>query len=391
MSLSRLLSVTRKELTDGFRDRRAIYTIIFSTIAGPLLVGVMFTRMAGQEKAAQDIQIPVVGREHAPLLVNWLAQQPGVEIVDGPSNPESAVRDSTTDVVLVVEKDFAEHFRDSLPAPVKVVSDSTRQSTRSKVRRVNSLLSQFSSVTGSLRLIARGVNPVVVSALKVDQLEVSSSQQRAATIFSFIPMFLILATFSAGMQIATDSTAGERERGSLEPLLLNPIARWQLLTGKWLAAAVSSLGGMIATLLVTTAVMSRLSLEDLGVRFHIGGGQLMLLVLAMAPMTLVAPAVQMYLACFARSFKEAQGYMAFLVFAATMPGLLSMFYPTATVPWLQWIPLVGQYRLGSDILSGKIPSPFVLITAALSAIALAALFLKLATRMFSSEKIIFGR
>ena len=127
-------------------------------------------------------------------------------------------------------------------------------------------------MTGSLRLIARGVNPVVVSALKVDQLEVSSSQQRAATIFSFIPMFLILATFSAGMQIATDSTAGERERGSLEPLLLNPVARWQLLAGKWLAAATSAMGGMLGTLLVTTAVMSRLSLEDLGVRFHIGWG-----------------------------------------------------------------------------------------------------------------------
>jgi sodium transport system permease protein len=294
-------------------------------------------------------------------------------------------------VVLVIEKDFAEKFRDSRPAPVKVVSDSTRQSTRAKVRRVNSLLGQFSSVTGSLRLIARGVNPVVARALKIDEVEVSSSQQRAATVFGFIPMFLILATFSAGMQIATDSTAGERERGSLEPLLLNPIPRWQLLGGKWLAAATSAFGGMIGTLLVTTAVMSRLSLEDLGVRFHLGGGQLMLLVLAMAPMAFVAPAIQMYLACFARSFKEAQGYMAFLVFAATMPGVLSVFYPTATVPWLQWIPLAGQYRLGSDILSGHIPSPFVLVTATVSAMLLAALFLKLATRMFSSEKIIFGR
>ena len=215
--------------------------------------------------------------------------------------------------------------------------------------------------------------------------------KRTATIFNFIPMFLILATFSAGMQIATDSTAGERERGSLEPLLLNPVPRWQLLAGKWLAAAASSFGGMVATLLMIALVISRLSLEDLGVRFHFGSGQMMLLILAMAPMTLVAPAIQMYLACFARSFKEAQGYMAFLVFAATLPGLVSVFYPTASVPWLRWIPMVGQYRLGSDILSGKIPSPSVLLVAALAAIALSALFLKLATRMFSSEKIVFGR
>jgi sodium transport system permease protein len=386
-----MLSVTRKELTDGFRDRRALYTILFGTLAGPILFGIMFTKMAGQEKAAQDIQIPVVGRELAPLLVNWLGQQPGVEVTAGPANPEVAVRDGDLDVVLVIEKEFAEKFRDSRPAPVKVVSDSTRQTTRSKVRRVNSLLSRFSSETGSLRLIARGVNPVVASALKVDQVEVSSSQQRAATIFNFIPMFLILSTFSAGMHIATDSTAGERERGSLEPLLLNPIPRLHLLRGKWLAAATSAFGGMVATLLVTAMMVSRLSLEDLGVRFHLGWGQMLMLVVSMTPMALVAPAIQMYLACFARSFKEAQGYMAFLVFAATVPGLLAVFYPTANVPWLQWAPLVGQYRIASDILSGKIPSAAVLINSAVAALALAALFLRLATRMFSAERIIFGR
>ncbi len=391
MNLSRMLVVTRKELMDSFRDRRALYTILFSALFGPLLIAFMLKQMAGQEKAAQEIQVPVVGREFAPVLVNWLSQQSGVEIVPGPSDPEGAVRDHKVAMVLLIKKEFAEKFRESHSAPVQVFSDSTQESTRSKTRRLNNLLSRFSGEIGSLRLIARGISPEVVSALKVETVEVASAQQRTAKIFNFLPMFLILSMFTAGMQIATDSTAGERERGSLEPLLLNPLPRWQLVSGKWLAAVATSFGGMLGTLLLTSLILSQLPLEDLGVRFRLGTPQILLLITAVAPMALVAPALQMYLACFAKSFKEAQSYMGFLVFGATIPGVLSTFYPFGNYSWIKPVPLLGQYALGTEILGGKVPSPFLLMGAAIAAFAIAALFLFLAVRLFSAEKIIFGR
>ncbi len=391
MNLARMLVVTRKEWTDAFRDRRAIYVVLFSVLFGPLMVAFLLNQIAGQERAAQEIKIPVVGRELAPVLVNWLEQQNGVELVAGPAEPEAAVRDRKFEFVLVIEKDFADKFRDSRPAPVQVISDSTRESARSKVRRLHTLLSRFSSEMGSLRLIARGVSPAVVSGLKVEDVEVSTPQQRAATVFNIIPMFLILAAFTAGMQIATDSTAGERERGSLEPLLLNPVPRWQLVAGKWLAAAGAALLGVTATLVVTAVVLSKLSLEDLGIRNHLGTPEILLLMAAIAPMALVAPSIQVYLACFAKSFKEAQSYMSFLIFAAIIPGIASIFHPVANRTWMQPIPIIGQNAMAMDILGGKVPSPLIFIAAALAAVALAGVFLMLATRSFSSEKIIFGR
>jgi sodium transport system permease protein len=389
--MNRSVIVARKELTDAFRDKRAIYVVLFSVLFGPLMIAFMLNQIAGQEKAAQEIKIPVVGREFAPVLVNWLEQESGVEIVAGPADAETAVRDRKMDFVLVIDKDFAKKFRDSRPAPVQVVSDSTRQSSHASVRRLHALLTRFSNETGSLRLISRGVSPSVVSGLKVEDIEVSNAQQRAATVFNIIPMFLILAAFTAGMQIATDSTAGERERGSLEPLLLNPVPRWQLVAGKWMAASVAALAGMIATLLVTSVVLSKLSLEDLGVRNRLGTPELLLLIAAVAPMGFLAPAMQVYLACFAKSFKEAQSYMSFLIFAAVIPGVASVFHPINSQPWLEPIPVIGQYALAMDILSGKTPPPVILVAAALAAFAVAAAFLWLATRSFSSEKIIFGR
>ena len=391
MNLSRMIVVARKELTDGLRDKRAIYTILFSTLFGPLFVAFMFNQLAGNERAAQEIKVPVVGKTNGPILVNWLEQQPGVEVVDGPAHPEAAVRDRSVDFVLVIEKEFAEKFRDSRPAPVQVVSDSTRQLTGAKVKRLQTLLRRFSGEIGGLRLMARGVSPMIASALKVEDIEVASAAQRAATIFNFIPLFVIAAAFSTGMQIATDATAGERERLSLEPLLINPVPRWQLVGGKWLAAAIAALVGMAATLAITAYVLSRLSLEDLGVRFHLGLPECLFLFAALSPMALVAPALQVYLACFAKTFKEAQSYMAYLLLGAMMPGLLATFYPIADKAWMRPLPLLGQYVLATEFLGGKTPSALALIAAAVVALLVVALFLWLATRLFYSEKITFGR
>jgi sodium transport system permease protein len=391
LNLSKVIVVARKELTDGLRDRRAIYTLIFSTLFGPALIAFMFTQLAGQERAAQEIKVPITGRGNGPLLVHWLEQQPGVQVVEGPVKAEAAVRDRTQDFVLVIEKEFAEKFRDSRPAPVKLISDSTRQSSRPQVKRLESLLNRFSGQMGGLRLIARGVSPQVASALKIEDIEISNAAQRAATIFSFVPLFLIVAAFSAAMQIATDATAGERERFSLEPLLINPVPRWQLVGGKWLAAAVAATVGMAATLALMAYALSRLSLEDLGVRFHLGVAECLLIFAAVAPMGLLAPAMQIYLACFAKTFKEAQSYMAYVLLAAMLPGLLATFYPIADKPWMRPLPLMGQYVLATDILSGKIPSVLAFMSAAALAMAAAALFLWFATRLFYSEKIIFGR
>jgi sodium transport system permease protein len=193
------------------------------------------------------------------------------------------------------------------------------------------------------------------------------------------------------MQIATDSTAGERERLSLEPLLINPLPRWQIVGGKWLASAIAALVGMAATLAITAYIMSRLSLEDLGVRFQLGWPECLLIFAAVAPMGLLAPAMQIYLACFAKTFKEAQTYMSFLILAAIIPSMLSLFYPIADKPWMKPIPFLGQSLLANDILGGVIPSVWMFLASAATVLVATAVFLWLATRLFDSENIIVGR
>jgi sodium transport system permease protein len=211
-TLRQVLIVCRKELRDSLRDRRALFPIALAVLIYPALIALMMNRIAGRQRQAEEITLPVVGRENAPALVDWLSQQSGVRIVNGPADPEQEVREGRQSVVVIIPREFAEKFRVSRPAPVKIVEDSSRDGERPKVERVRRLLSGYSNEIGSLRLVARGVSPAVAAAVQVEDIEVSSAQQRAATTLAFIPMMVLIAAFTGGMQIATDSTAGERER-----------------------------------------------------------------------------------------------------------------------------------------------------------------------------------
>src|SRR5436190_12679072 len=187
-TLRQVWAVFRKEILDGSRDRRSIYSLLFSAMISPLLFGLMFTVAAERRKSADEIALPIEGAEYAPSLVNWLGQQSGVKIVPPPADAEQAVAGRAEDVVLIIDKDFSKDMARAVPAQVKLVSDVTRDSARPKVARVRGLVAAYSSQTSGLRLIARGVAPSVASAVRIDEVEVSSSQQRLATQLSILPL-----------------------------------------------------------------------------------------------------------------------------------------------------------------------------------------------------------
>ncbi|MGH9383006.1 MAG: ABC transporter permease [Vicinamibacterales bacterium] len=390
-ALTQTLVVWRKELVDSSRDKRSLYSLLFGALFGPLLLGFILNRVVDRQRESEEIRLPVVGAENAPALVEWLRQQSGIEILPAPADPEKSVRDQDHDVVVIIEEDFAKRFRASRPAPVKVVSDESRQRARPKVQRVRGLLQRYSAEVGSLRLVGRGVNPSIATAIQVEDVEVSSAQQRAAMVLNFIPLFVVLAAFTAGMQIAMDSTAGERERGSLEPLLVNPAPRLAIVSGKWLAASVSAMAGCGVTVLLCLAVMKFVPLQELGIRFRFGAPEVAALLAAVLPFCPAAAALQVYLATFARSFKEAQSYMGFLMMVPMLPGVLATVYPLNGQIWMFPIPIVGQYALMEEVLGGKPTASWMFLFAGASPLIVAALLVVATSRLIEREKIVFGR
>jgi sodium transport system permease protein len=390
-TLRQAIVVARKELKDSCRDRRALWSIVFSVVVGPILVGIMVNRLADRQRDADVLRIPIVGTSRAPALVHWLNQQSGVSVVEAPADAEKAVRDRREAVVVVVPDDFADRFRASRPAPLQVVADSSRTDVQPSVQRVRDLLQQYGAEIGSLRLIIRGVSPAAMQPIALEQIEVSTAEQRAAQILTFIPMFIMVAGFVGGMQIATDSTAGERERGSLEPLLVNPAPRVALVAGKWMAAALAAIVSVCLTTLLCAVLTRMLTLEDIGLRLQIGAEHLGPILLAVAPLCLFTAALQAAVATLARSFKEAQTYMGVLILAPMLPGILSALYPLGKAPWMSAVPMLGPYVLLTDIIGGQPPDAAAFAASAATCLAASALLIRITTGLFRSERIIFGR
>jgi len=389
--MRQLWIVFTKELRDATRDRRSIMSLLIGAVITPALFGGMFTVIAGRNGEAKDLKIPVAGVENAPAFVDWLKQQTGVEIVAPPKDPEKAVRDRTEDLVLLIEKDFVKDLARAVPATIKLVSDSTRDSGRRKVSRVRGLISGYSAQLAALRLISRGVAPSVAMPILVDDVEVSSAQERLANLVNFLPLVLVLAALTGGMQIAIDTTAGERERGSLEPLLLSPVPRATLAAGKWLAASTFGCGSVLFSMILMVNVLRRVPWHELGIRFRVSDADLMSLLALILPLALFLSSLVMFVSTFARSFKEAQGYLGVLILLPMLPGVIGTLYPLSNRQWLAPIPIVGQYALAADVLGGKTPSVLYYLLAGIAVLVCAGVLVNLTARLLQREAIVFGR
>jgi sodium transport system permease protein len=389
--MTQTLVVFRKEMKDWARDRRSIITVLISSLVGPGIIFVMFTQIANRQRQVEDVKIPVVGTANAPALIAWLNQQPGVEVVDGPADPEEAVRARREDVVIVITDTFAKNFRASKPAQIRLISDGSSQNTRAKIQRVRGLFQSYSSQIGSLRLVARGISPVVGVPIQIEDVEVSSAQQRAATILGFIPLFVMLAAFTGAMSIATDSTAGERERGSIEALLVNPAPRSAIMNGKLFAGIATAVISVVVTGVLLFALFKYVPLQDLGIRFRLGPNQITGFLAVILPLCPLIVAIQMYVATFAKSFKEAQSYLSFLMMGQMIPGMMASMNATATKAWMYYVPWIGQQTLLSDILGNKPISPMVYVVVGLVNLALAVVAIRASAGLLHRERIIFGR
>ena len=389
--LTQAVVVCRKELKDWARDRRSIFTVLISSLLAPIIVGVMFTQLASQQREVEDVTIPVVGGSNAPALMTWLRQQAGVSIVDGPANPEEAVRTRQHDVVIVIADDFAKDFTSSRPAQVRIVADSSSNDARPKVQRIRGLFQRYSTEIGSLRLIARGVSPVIASPLQLEDVEVSSAQQRAARLLGFIPLFIMISAFTGAMQIATDSTAGERERGSIEALLVNPAPRGAIAAGKWIAGSLTAMVSVLVSGALLFALFQYIPLQDLGIRFRLGTPELIGTLATVLPLCPLIVGIQLYVATFAKSFKEAQSYLSFLMMAQMVPGMMATISQAASKAWMYYVPWIGQQTLLTDVLGNKPINPLTFIVVGVVNIALAVAAVRATAGLLTRERIIFGR
>jgi len=310
--------------------------------------------------------------------------------VPAPTDPETAVKLGDVDVVLIIPEKFSEEFSSSKPATVQLVLDSSRQSAAVNILRIQTLLEGYNAYLGKLRLVVRGISPEVIEVISMDKVDVATPQTRVMILLSMLPYFIIFGIFSSSSSIITDSTAGERERKSLEPLLINPVPRRAFVFGKILSSFPFSIANLALTLIGFGLVFNVMPLEKyLGMQLGLNGATLIWIFLICLPVVFLASAIQIVVASFARTPKEAGTYLPFIALIPSLPGLALAFFPVKSNLWLMLIPTFGQQLLVNQMLRLEPISAWNVVASVLATILVSTAFTWLAILIYNREQVMF--
>lgn len=347
-------TVLRKELRDALRDRRTLLAIVLSSVAvGPLVLVLLSTLVAGIEERAELRELIVSGIEHAPTLHNYLLRQT-YRVTPAPPQFEQRVQSKQLgEAVLVVGADFEAELAQGQTPRVDVVLSSANPRAMAGASRLTRLLQGFAQEQAMLRLAWRGVAPSALQAIEVDEHDLASPAARAAQWATLVPFFMLMAVVYGALHAALDTTAGERERGSLEPLLSNPVPPLALVLGKW--AAVAAVAMLIALLSCASFLPGQwlLRSETLAAMFRFGAREGALFLALLLPLAGALSALLMAIAMRCRSVKEAQANATALVLAVSLLPLLSLFSQEGEAPWHLAVPALAQITLMGRVLKGE--------------------------------------
>lgn len=382
-----MMIVWMKELRELVRDRR---TLMLSLLMGPLMAPLLVIGMAklgestARDQMEQPLEVAIVGAEHAPNLVAWLHGQ-GIERKEV-ADPDAAIRSQAEDVYLRIGEGFGKDWRAGTPAVVELVHDSTRRDSAIPMRRLESALERYSQQVGALRLLARGINPGVAAPLTVSHKDLSTPEARGATIAAMmLPYMLILFAFLGSMQLVLDTTAGERERQSLEPLLATPAERGAIVSGKIAAACSLGVAALLLTLLgfkVGAEVAGGISRQ-----MSVDGAAIGLMMLVLLPMVFFGGTLLTVIAAGAKSVKEAQSYMGLLVLLPMIPTLILMVNPVKNQLWMFAVPFLSQNQMLLKVIRGEAISGAQWGVYLAVGLAIPALLWLVAVRRYHQEKL----
>ncbi|WP_411852536.1 ABC transporter permease [Stenotrophomonas sp. LGBM10] len=346
-SFATLWIVMRKELRDLSRDRR---TLALTLLLGPLLYPLLFLGMGKlaesrvKSQIDKPLEIATIGAEHAPNLVRFLAAQ-GLNTVAAPDDLTTAIRDQKIDVALRISPGFAKDWEAGRPALVEIVKDSTRRSADIPSSRLEAALGGYSQQVGALRLLARGIDAQVARPLDIATQDMATAEAKRGLLLSvLLPLLLIITSFLGGAYLVMDTTAGERERQSLEPLLATPASRSAIVSGKITAACAVGMASLLLTLLAFK-LSAQLSTTGPGRQLNMGFLPMMQMLLIMTPMLFIGTSLLTFLSAAAKSMKEAQSHMTWLMLLPMLPSYALMVYPLKSELWQFAVPFLAQNQM----------------------------------------------
>jgi sodium transport system permease protein len=239
--------------------------------------------------------------------------------------------------------------------------------------------------------VLRGVASTVANPLQIDDVDLATPQQSGALVLFLVAFYGLFAAVIGGMAVALDTTAGERERQSLEPLLTTPARPLELVIGKWIAVSLFNAVVVVSTLAGFYVTLAYAPLPPVGVPFLFGPKEFGRFLIVLLPIVVLLPAILLYVGSRARSYKEAQANVSLLLFIVSLLPLVQLFLQRRDPPWIALVPVSGQYSLLNLALRGEALPIADLVMSYGVPLLLAALALGAVARLLSRESVLAGR
>jgi sodium transport system permease protein len=389
-----LLIVWRKEWLDALRDKKSLRMAFLMPVyfVGVFVAYSLFIIHMNQQSRAtnnEPIKLSIVGAEQLPALVDWL-QERGIQVEAADEQAYQQVQNGQLGYALIVPDDAREKFATGESIELALVFDATNNKLQGALQFVRQQIWSWNSRIGSLRLLSRGISPAIVNPVVVRDLNVASDQKMGFFVMAILPMLLILTVFMAAVGFSADMTAGERERRSLESLLITPAASGAILLGKWLNSLSLTFMVIVVELTLLAIAFAYVPFKELGLRVHVTPLDLLVVLMALMSLAIVATALQFLISLFARSFKDAQTYMGLMIFIPMVPLFYTQFNPSAYADWFRWVPVLAQQLVVKDLLLGGDVPLLAFAQAWLVAVILAVAFLCFTAQQLRKPKIVYG-
>jgi sodium transport system permease protein len=382
-----------KEFRENLRDRRTLISaLVFGPLFGPLLVGCALSlsfRAAGTQ-GEQPLHLTVSHAERAPDLVGFLRQF-NVRIRTVAEDQAAARREVAahrSEEVLLVPADFGSRLQAGRPSPLLLLADESQTRSAANLERIAGLINRYGATIARLRLIARGLDPLLTAPIVLQPIDISTPAARSALALGALSYLVLLTMLMGGMYLAIDATAGERERGSLEPLLTVPVRREHLIYGKILAACAYMTLSLALTVAAFAAVLRFVGLERFGMSADFGPRVAVGIVLACLPLVPLGAALMTLVAAFTRSYREAQTYVGLVLLIPTLPLVFAAVLGLQPRAALMAVPSLGQHFIILSLIRMQpLPAGYVALSVC-STLALGALLVLAAGRLYRREALL---
>jgi len=395
--MRQIFTIWKKELRDTIRDRRTLMvSVIMPIVFMPLMMILSFQAIEAQIKSQAE-QVAVVAIENeanVPTLSAFLKTQPKVEIKAFSGTPSEMINSGQVQTVIAPPADFEEKIKNNGSATVTVYAKSTENKSQVAATKIMAAVNLLNQKIGAERLVSAKIDPNIIQSLIVQQQDIASEKERGGYFLgTLLPMFIVIFSIMGGMYIAIDVSAGEKERKTLEALLLTPLSRLKIVAGKFMAVASTS---MTAVILSVSSLYAAFKIwppnlgEGFGsFTFSLSAGTVIIMLGIGILLSTMFAGMLLAVAIFAKSYKEAQNYIMPFYLAAILPVAILGSYPSFKPgEGFFFIPAVNAVLLFKENLMGIYDLSHILATiGSLLVCCLIAIFA--ASKIYSKESVLF--